>query len=276
MKFIETTLWQGGKERCVTFSYDDGRIEDRRQVELFNKYGIKATFHLNNPGFEKYFPHFLKDPEFVSPDEYKSLYEGHEVSCHGEQHSFMYYTPDEYIRREIRENRRFLESKVGYPVRGMSYPFGSFDDRVIEACRAEGMEYARTASSSMSFGIPSDFMKWDATCHHDRATKELFEKFMSPMLFDFMRLYYIWGHSYEINSEEKWAHMEEVCKTVGGRDDIWYATNIEIVDYLNALRALRFTSDCTAVYNPTCTDVWIKVEREPVLIPAGKTVKLSS
>ena len=94
------------------------------------------------------------------------------------------------------------------------------------------------------------------------------------MLFDFMRLYYIWGHSYEINSEEKWAHMEEVCKTVGGRDDIWYATNIEIVDYLSALRALRFTSDCTAVYNPTCTDVWIKVEREPVLIPAGKTVEL--
>ena len=88
----------------------------------------------------------------------------------------------------------------------------------------------------MSFGIPSDFMKWDATCHHDRATKELFDRFMSPMLFDFMRLYYIWGHSYEINSEEKWAHMEEVCKTVGGRDDIWYATNIEIYDYIAAYK----------------------------------------
>ena len=67
MKFIETTLWQHGKERCVTFSYDDGRIEDKRLVELFNKYGLKGTFHLNNPGFEEHFPQFLKEPKFVAP-----------------------------------------------------------------------------------------------------------------------------------------------------------------------------------------------------------------
>ncbi len=274
MKYIETTLWQNAKERCVTFSYDDGRIEDIRLVELFNKYGLKATFHLNNPGFEKRFGHMLRDPKFVAPEDYRELYRGHEVSCHSAQHGFLYHAPDEYIRREIRENRRFLESLVGYPVRGMSYPFSSYDQRVIDACRAEGMEYSRTASSTWGFGLPSDLMRWDATCHHDNASKELFEKFMSPMVFDFMRLYYIWGHSYEINTEEKWAHMEEVCKTVSGEDSVWYATNIEIVDYLAALRGLRFSADCTSVYNPSCTDVWIKVEREPVCIPAGKTVAL--
>ena len=30
---------------------------------------------------------------------------------------------------------------------------------------------------------------------------------MSPMLFDFMRLFYIWGHSYEFNDEAKWEQM---------------------------------------------------------------------
>ena len=98
------------KLKAITFSYDDGVTQDIRLTQLFHKYGLKATFHLNNPGFEKYFPHFLTDPKFVSPDEYKELYRGHEVSCHGEQHSFMFYTPDEYIRREVRENKRFLEN----------------------------------------------------------------------------------------------------------------------------------------------------------------------
>ena len=28
-------------------SYDDGKIFDRKLIEIFNKYGIKGTFHLN-------------------------------------------------------------------------------------------------------------------------------------------------------------------------------------------------------------------------------------
>ncbi len=274
MKYIETSLWKDGKERCVTFSYDDGRIEDKRLVELFNKYGLKGTFHLNNPGFEKHFPQFLKDPEFVDPNEYTSLYAGHEISCHTANHPFLYYSPDEHIRMEIRENRRFLEGICGYPVRGMSYPFSSFDGRVADICRCEGMEYSRTVSSTEDFGIPSDFMHWDPTCHHATFTKELWERFMSPMLYSFMRLFYVWGHSYEFATENHWAQMEELCKTVSGDDNIWYATNIEIVDYLNALRALRFSSDCDYVYNPTCIALWIKVDHKTVCIEAGQTTVL--
>ncbi len=41
---------------------------------------------------------------------------------------------------------------------------------------------------------------------------------------------YVWGHSYEFTNQNNWELMEDFCKLVGGRDDIWYATNIEIVD----------------------------------------------
>ena len=156
----------------------------------------------------------------------------------------------------------------------MSYPFSSFDQRVIDACRAEGMEYSRTVAATYSFGISSDLMRWDPTCHHSEFSEELWARFMSPMLYDFMRLFYIWGHSYEINSEEKWEKIEAMCKTVSGDDSIWYATNIEIVDYLKAVRSLRFTANCTAVHNPSAIDVWIKADHEKVCIPAGKTVIL--
>lgn len=41
------TCFPGGKHNVLTMSYDDGRLEDRRLVELFNRYGIRGTFNLN-------------------------------------------------------------------------------------------------------------------------------------------------------------------------------------------------------------------------------------
>ena len=42
------TYYPGGKSKALTLSYDDGQIFDRRLVEIFNKYNMKGTFHLNS------------------------------------------------------------------------------------------------------------------------------------------------------------------------------------------------------------------------------------
>jgi hypothetical protein len=44
---IEYSVFPGGKKRVVTFSYDDGPVQDERLVAMFNRYGVKGTFHLN-------------------------------------------------------------------------------------------------------------------------------------------------------------------------------------------------------------------------------------
>ena len=54
-------------------SYDDGRTQDRRLIEIFNQYGIKGTFHLNSGLFDR--------GDRILPEEIKSLYAGHEVAC---------------------------------------------------------------------------------------------------------------------------------------------------------------------------------------------------
>ena len=79
MKRIETRLWKNGCTRAVSFTFDDGRYEDYRLVGLFNKYGMKGTFHLNNPGFLASCGY--KEEPLVDPKDYKELYEGHEISC---------------------------------------------------------------------------------------------------------------------------------------------------------------------------------------------------
>ena len=36
------------KNKFLTFSYDDGVIQDRRLIALLDKYGLKATFNISS------------------------------------------------------------------------------------------------------------------------------------------------------------------------------------------------------------------------------------
>ena len=49
-------MWDG-KQKAVTFSYDDGVCQDRRLVDMFNYYHVKATFNLNS-GMQTYASHY--------------------------------------------------------------------------------------------------------------------------------------------------------------------------------------------------------------------------
>lgn len=44
MRFV----YPEGKNKALTFSYDDGQIHDRKLVEILNRHGMKGTFHLNS------------------------------------------------------------------------------------------------------------------------------------------------------------------------------------------------------------------------------------
>jgi peptidoglycan/xylan/chitin deacetylase (PgdA/CDA1 family) len=39
-------MWNG-KKKAITFSFDDGVLQDIRTIEILDKYGLKATFNLN-------------------------------------------------------------------------------------------------------------------------------------------------------------------------------------------------------------------------------------
>ena len=45
MEKIRFDCWKDGKKRALTMSYDDGVFQDRRLVEIFNRYGIRGSFH---------------------------------------------------------------------------------------------------------------------------------------------------------------------------------------------------------------------------------------
>lgn len=259
---IEYHVFPQGKKRIVTFSYDDGHVEDERLVALFNQYAVKATFHLDGGNVDEDTVPMLR-----------KRYKGHEISCHTLSHGWLTGMPYQSVIEETMENRRFLEKVAGYPVVGMSYPSGIYNEEVKMAFKMCGIVYSRTINDTMNFMLPQDFLEWNPTCHHKDAMK-LSEIFMNRL--ELRRkepLFYIWGHSHELQSEADWQELEELLQRISCNDKIWYATNLEIYQYMMAQRALFISADETCFYNPTAIDVWVEKDRTEIIhVPAGKMV----
>jgi peptidoglycan/xylan/chitin deacetylase (PgdA/CDA1 family) len=255
-----------GKHKVLTMSYDDGRAADRKLVEIFNRNGIKGTFHINSG--------LLGEGDRIPQKEVEKLYEGHEVSAHTVTHPTIARSPKEQIIKEIIEDRKGLESIVGYTVRGLSYPNGSYNRLIKEMLPFLGIEYARTVHSTGNFSIPDDLLEWNPTCHHNRNLQNLAEEFVQLHKKQYLYMMYVWGHSYEFDNDQNWDVIESFCNYIGKRDDIWYATNLEIVDYMKAFHALKFAADIRFVYNPTTTTVWLDVNGHHVKVEASQQVTL--
>lgn len=260
------TCFPGGKHKALTMSFDDGRIEDRQLVEIFNQYGIKGTFNVNSG---------VHTNERIELRECTTLYRGHEIACHTVTHPSISLSPMDQVVQQVLEDRRALETMVGHPVRGLAYPNGSYSQKIIELLPALGICYARTIRDTRSFAMPQNFMEWDPTCHFRMGLLELGEQFVSLKRTNRLYLMYVWGHSYELPERDGWAIMDSFCRMAGGKEDIWYATNIEIVDYMEAASRLQFTVDGGRVYNPNALPCWVKVGQNVIDIPAGRMVQLS-
>lgn len=256
----------GGKHKVLTFSYDDGKEEDRHLVELFNTYGVKGTFHVNSG---------LTIGNRIPISEYKRLYMGHEVSAHTLTHPTIARSPIEQVVLQVMEDRKRLEEAVGYPVLGMSYPNGSYSKEIMNVLPSLGIKYARTVGSSNHFSMPENFLEWKATCHHNHNLKQLGEEFVQLHKTQYLYMMYVWGHSYEFTDRNNWSVMEDFLQLVSKREDIWYATNIEIVHYMEAAKRLLFTVSGNMVMNPSYESVWIQFNEKIYEIKGGETVFLT-
>ena len=81
-------------------------------------------------------------------------------------------------------------------------------------------------------------------------------------------------HSYELPEQDGWAQMEQFCKTMSHQDDIWYATNIEIVNALENASRLQFTVNGDLCYNPNAASCWVSVGGKNYELPGGTTTRL--
>lgn len=265
---IKPDRYPNGKHFAVTFSYDDGDKADRRLVDIFNNYGMKATFNL--------IPSRFDGETVVSSGELRSLYDGHEIACHSYSHPHLARLPLTGQSREIALGRLSLERLSGRLVRGMATPYGEKNDDTIVAMKAAGMAYCRNAGVSGGLSVPADFLDWTPSCHHTGAPAVI-EKFRNEWIhqpWQYGGLLFIWGHSFEFDRADNWELAEQICSSLAGIDDVWFATNIEIYDYITAQRSLVISCDGDVIFNPSAADVWVSQNGSPICIKGGDTIRL--
>ncbi len=223
-----------GKMKALTFSYDDATVQDERLVRLFNKYGMKCTFNVNYERLGER-AELLREGVLVCHDKIErervaTLYEGHEVATHSLTHPSLTLLTDDEIAYEVEEDRIRLSELVGYEVVGHAYPNGVCDARVADVLKKRtGVKYARTVESTYSFDAQDDLLLFNPTVYEHREMDELFklgEQFLS-LKADTPKLFYVWGHSFELDVRDDWKRVEEFLEMMSGRSDIFYGTNRE-------------------------------------------------
>lgn len=226
------------KLKAVTFSYDDGVTQDVRLIELLNKYDLKSTFNLNSQLLGTGQVAMRRGKRIaryrLQPIDVKTVYEGHEVAVHTLSHPNLVNCYEEEIIRQVEKDRLKLSELAGYEVVGMAYPSGliNCDDRVADVIRKNtGVRYARTSPGSHSFAMQEDLLQFRPTVFHLDFEKmmELGRKFIE-LKADAPQIFYIYGHSYEMDyGEDYWLQLEEFFKLISNRDDIFYGTNKEVL-----------------------------------------------
>lgn len=265
----------GGKSKALTLSYDDGVRQDKRLLQIMQQHGLKGTFNINS---ECYAKEGDTRGDRMSRSEAVALFRdsGMEVAVHAAHHPFLEQLPENLCTWEILNDRKNLEADFGGFIRGMAYPFGTTSDSVVASLKQCGIAYARSTLATEGFGIPTDWLRLRATCHHaNPRLMELAEKFAKQQNERGPMLFYLWGHSYEFDYDKphnNWAVIEDFAAYMGGRVDIWYATNIEIYDYIAAYNRLIFSMDYSRVYNPSCTTVYFKTDKGLYTVGPGETV----
>lgn len=268
-------LFIEGKKKAFTVSYDDGVTQDEKFIALLDYYGIKGTFNLNAGLMGE--KDWLNQPG-ISVSHYKFereeaawIYKNHEIAIHTMTHPDLSKVSETMIAYETVACKKELEELVQKPVRGMAYPFGTYNQTVKEVLKKCGISYARTVESTHAFDLPKDFLVWHPTCHHtEKCLEELGKRFLESRSTE-MELFYLWGHSYEFDAYKEWKRIERFFEKMAGNEEIWYATNIEIVDYLEAVRKLLYSSTGDYISNPSSIDVWMEIDGEIYCIRSGET-----
>ena len=253
----------GGKAKALTFSYDDGVEQDIRLIEIFRKYGMRATFNINSGQFS---PEGTVHPEGkvhrrMTQSQVLATYTEDvcEVACHTANHPLLTECDVATVVDQVLSDRKALEKLFNRQIHGMAYPFGPTNDRVVQCLKDCDIWYSRTVESTENFLMPTDWLRLPATCHHKNPRlMELAQKFLDLNIQKHSpKVFYVWGHSYEFEEQNNWQVIEDFCEKMSGHEDIWYCTNMELYLAWRDYMRLECSVDGSMIHNPSPRSVWI-------------------
>ena len=122
----------------VIICFDDGpETQYVYALPLLRKYSFTATFFL--------FTNAIGREHYLSWDQVLALSaEGMQIGCHTRFHPYLTRITDENrLWDEIEGAKQRLESRLGRPVTAFAYPFGQYNEHVVDVVKKAGYTCAR-------------------------------------------------------------------------------------------------------------------------------------
>lgn len=223
----------------VVQCWDDGVLTDIRLTELCRKYGAKATFNLN-PGLmgeERRPIQWIDEGKGIwtyngfcagklSIKDIAEVYSGFEVASHCWKHENADSMPVEKWIKTAVDARKFLEDIVQRPCRGFAWPCGRTTPEARDALRKAGFAYGRTTACAEDITQCEDVMALPSNCHF--AGTPFFDRYRKAKE-NGVKVFYFWGHSYEMYEYDKlWERLEYKLDFISHDPDAEWATVADI------------------------------------------------
>lgn len=195
----------------VVQCWDDAVEDDIRLCEMLRTHGARASFNIN-PGLHgptRSAPRRhrdVKDVRRLAFGELVSVYAGFTIANHTASHPRPLEISLDVWRSEVVDGRRRLQDLFQTPVLGFAYPFGNFNAETARVVAEAGHVYARTCENATPSHPAGDRFRQPTDCHF--ASPDFWTRFDQAKSAG-SSVFYFWGHSYEMITEEDWRAFDE-------------------------------------------------------------------
>ena len=212
------------------FSIDDGTVFDKEVLDIFKKYKIKATFHVNSGLFP-----FICFTQGFPTDRFdldikKYLYEGHEIASHSLTHPHLTMCPGEVIAKEVGEDVLNLEKIFNTTIKTFAFPFSDWDERCIEIIKhIHNLKVIRLSDVDTSFKFPKDLYHVKITSMEIYEALVLADEFIKD---EEAELFVFVSHGYDFYMNHSYRQLELLCEKITKQKDIEIITMSQLTDIL--------------------------------------------
>lgn len=233
----------------VTTSWDDGHVLDMRLADLLDRYGLGGTFYV--APFDLELPLHRR----LMAGQIRELSAKFDIGGHTLTHRRLPTLTPERARIEIEQGKKYLEDVVQSPIDAFCYPGGAYSTEHVRMVKQAGFRYARTvqryviepADDPLQSGTTAQafrhLLDWrglglrtlqtrhvldSVHCHlnWDDLAIRIFDEMLEEDCASNLRIFHLWGHSWEIEAYDDWRRVHRVFGHIGGRAEVQYQSNI--------------------------------------------------
>ena len=226
----------------VVQCWDDGANSDVRLSGLLRECNAKATFNLNpglmgkrvpsswiKPGDKDWSFHGYRHGKIGLKD-IAEVYDGFQLASHCWKHEKAGTIPDQEWIKSALDARHYLEDIVQHECRGFAWPYGCFTPETVRLLRENGFAYGRITKNTDDVINSPEPMVLPSSCHYQAG--DFWDRYERAKQ-NGNKVFYFWGHSYEMfDYEPLWQQLEDKIRYITEDPDTEWADVIDIVPLL--------------------------------------------